>query len=939
MEIGKWTRIKDAVAAALEMEESERSEFFLSVVDLEIRDEAERLVWAHFESGKFIEKPAAVAEGHIEDEDNDPLVGETVGGYRIVNRIGAGGMGAVYLTEKPNSDVKQSFALKLIKRGMDSEAILKRFARERRILGTLKHANIAGMIDGGISDDGRPYFVMEYVEGVPLNTYCREANPGLVEILQIFTQLCSAVDYAHRNLVIHRDLKPSNIIVAADGTAKLLDFGIAKLISDDSEGVESTIESSALTPEYASPEQILGRPVSTGTDIYSLGVILFEMLTCKRPYDMTRGSFSEIVRSITETEPPPPSSVVDRGSGRAESETDENFAPRTLADRPRFDRKMLAGDLDNIVLKALRKDPLERYASVGLFSEDISRYLIGLPVSARPLTARYRFGKFVRRHRAGVAAAGLVVVSLLAGTSVATWQAVVARRERTRAEKRFNDVRKFANTVLFDYYERIKEMPGATEVREKMVKDSLEYLNNLAEESDYSVDLQRELALAYRKVGDIQGGDASGGQLGESGGALASYQKALAIQEKVVAANPANIEDRRLLARLMIDISQKYQNTGDLNESENHAEKAIEIFRQLADEQPNELKSRSDLARALWTLAAVVRARGDIEGALKSYGQAAEIYEQLAVESPENRNYSRNAALTFKNIGGTLEQQRDFAAALELYEKALAVDLKNTTEEPNNVQWKMDLSFSYGSLSSVLQHLGRKEAAFEGLNKKLAIQETVVSADPKNAFAQRALAITFREMGDWFQKLAQMPEAIGNYQKSIEIHRQLSGADLNNVEVRRSLGESLTQLAAVLGKSNSREVAEKAFQEAGSVLRELPAKVPNDNLTNKSLAVFRAEYGFFQQKNAKNESALENFREALKLLETQSTQNDWTELKASIYEGIGDVQLLLDQKTEAADSYQKSLEIRQNSQRAGKLSTENSNRISQIQMKIIKIQK
>ncbi|HQU84991.1 MAG TPA: serine/threonine-protein kinase, partial [Pyrinomonadaceae bacterium] len=511
MDAAKWQNIKQLMSAAIELSAEKRRDFLAQESDIEIRTAVEKLIAAHERAEDFIEKPIAVERGFAEDDTEDVFIGKQIEDYLILERIGAGGMGAVYLAERLHSDFKQKVALKIIKRGMDSEAILKRFARERRILSTLKHPNIAQLLDGGISKEGLPFFVMEYIEGFPLKQFCSIKDVSLEQRLEIFRQICAAVDEAHKNLIIHRDLKPSNIFVTADGTPKLLDFGIAKLLSDEDDEATAT-QAKMLTPEYASPEQITGKNITTSSDIYSLGVILYELLSGHRPFETKGKSFDEIIKSVCETEPKLPSSVVIRPSFAGENATLQNKGQltkeegqRTKNEGQRTNPKLLVGDLDNIILKALRKEPSERYDSARQFSDDILRFLNGLPVLARQQTLKYRFGKYVRRHRIGVFAAALVLLSLVGGISVATWQAIVARRERARAEQRFNDVRQLANAVIFDYHDSVEKLPGSTDLRQRMVKDAAEYLDKLAVESSDDIALQTELAAAYDRLGDIEG--------------------------------------------------------------------------------------------------------------------------------------------------------------------------------------------------------------------------------------------------------------------------------------------------------------------------------------------------------------------------------------------------------------------------------------------------
>lgn len=526
MDSKDWEQIKGVFSSTLDLAEGDRASI-LAGLDPKLRVEVERLLTSFEPAESFIEESAFVQLGLNEPLAEDDFIAKSIDDYLILEEIGTGGMGAVYLAEQRTEDLSHRVALKLIKRGMDTNSVLKRFVQERQILANLEHPNIARFLDGGSTDDGLPYFVMEYVDGLPINKYCEKNGHDLRQRLEIFRKVAAAVSFAHQNLIVHRDLKPSNILVADGGEVKLLDFGIARLLNPD--WSVDTKEATAtmfrvLTPEYASPEQLRGLPTTTSGDVYSLGVVLFEILTGKRPYKIESRSPDEVAREVFTHEPVKPSSVVSDHWSAADNKTNE-ISERT---NPKFNiqnPKLLKGDLDNIILKALQKEPERRYSSVEEFSEDIRRHLEGLPVRATADTTIYRLKKFAERHRAGVVAGSFVFLVLLLATGLTTWQSIVAKRERDRAEQRFGQVRKLANSVLFEYHEGIKEMPGATTIREKMVKDSLGYLDNLANESDYSLDLQRELALAYRKVGDIQGDVSSGGHVGNSTAAMESYKR------------------------------------------------------------------------------------------------------------------------------------------------------------------------------------------------------------------------------------------------------------------------------------------------------------------------------------------------------------------------------------------------------------------------------
>ena len=425
MSTERYARLSALFQAAIDLPTSERAAFLEANCgdDGALRREVESLLAADADEDDFIAAPIATLPPDLVGNLEEECAGQSFGAYRIIREIGRGGLGTVYLAERADQQFEKQVAIKVVKRGLDTDDILNRFRAERQILAQLDHPNIARLIDAGSTGEGLPYFVMEYVDGQPIGDFCEARKLSTGERLELFRLVCAAVTYAHRHLVIHRDIKPSNILVTPEGGPKLLDFGIAKVLHADDPSAALTMTGvRVMTPEYASPEQVQGWPISTSTDVYSLGVLLYELLTGRKPYRRTTYSAEELSRAVLEQTPERPSTVLRRVSFPTGSREVESRA------------SSLRGDLDNIVLMALRKEPERRYRSVGQFSDDIRRHLEGLPVVAHKDTLGYRVTKFVGRNRIAVAAAAVVLLSLLGGMIATAWQAKRATEQARIAE-------------------------------------------------------------------------------------------------------------------------------------------------------------------------------------------------------------------------------------------------------------------------------------------------------------------------------------------------------------------------------------------------------------------------------------------------------------------------------------------------------------------------
>jgi tetratricopeptide (TPR) repeat protein/tRNA A-37 threonylcarbamoyl transferase component Bud32 len=551
-------RVAEIVETALEHDAADWSSFLDESCggDSSLRKDVESLLAYQKEATDFIETPAY--QNHADslaEESGELKPGEVLGNYKILSLLGEGGMGEVYLAE--DLDLNRQVAIKLVKAGLGRAGLIRHFRREERILAALTHPNIGRLYGGAVTQDGLPYFVMEYVEGERLDSYCAGQGLTIPQRLQLFRKICGAVSYAHQHLVIHRDLKPSNIRVTPEGEPKLLDFGIAKLLDDETTLAEQTMTlTSVMTPEYASPEQIRGESMTTASDVYSLGVVLYELLTGKKPYRIKSRRFEEISRAVADQEPTRPSTAAASG-GNSNS---------------RFrNSKLLKGDLDNVVLMALRKEPARRYSSAGQFSEDIRRHLEGLPVIARRDTVGYRTSKFVARHRLAVAATVLVAAAILGSLLIALWEARQARAQR--------DVAQRINTFLQDMLGAAA--PDAKGVDVKVV-DLL---------GDASTRARTELASRPQVMADVLM------TLGKTYISLGLYKPAEAnLRAALDASLKANGELNSTTASTMGWLGLALANLGNIGEGEQVSRKAVELQRKLHP------KGHEDLGVALYAL-------------------------------------------------------------------------------------------------------------------------------------------------------------------------------------------------------------------------------------------------------------------------------------------------------------------------------------------------
>jgi serine/threonine-protein kinase len=704
--------------------------------DTELRDEVEGVLRSYFETASDpIAQAIDAGAGSLGEIFRRPKPGTRVGAYRLIRKIGEGGMGTVYLAERADRQYRRKVAIKLVRAEMAADRVLERFHAERQILANLDHPNIARMLDGGIGDSGWPYLVMEYVEGTPIDVYCRDHNLPVRDCVRLFRKVCSAVEHAHRNLTIHRDLKPSNILVTAEGVPKLLDFGIAKLLNEEGASGMTCAGERLMTAEYASPEQILGEPVTTGTDVYGLGLVLYELLASTKPREIRDKSLLTLQRTICEHDPVRPSSRV-AAAGRA---------------------RELRGDLDHIVLKALRREPKARYGSVEQLSGDLQNYLEGFPVLARRGSGRYRAAKFVRRHRAGVAVASALVLVISAFAAGMTVLAVRLARESARAEQvssfltqlfrgsdpfRVKGDKVTARELLDEGARRVsRDLRGQPEVRAQVLETMALAYQHLGA-YDRSESLYRQEVAAYtqaagprsygvarslRQMADVER------QRSNFPAAEADLRRALAIESALLA--PTDME----LSHVYNNLGLVVQSQGRLVEAKGLFEQAVAISRRYPNQWTETLVMMSNLGAVLAETGDVVRAEPVMREVL------AQRRERLGNLHPQTIRSMVRLSRVLRGRGNYAEAVQLLRASLGAYQRVLG------PEHP-------DTAANTDSLGEVLQEMGQ-DAEAEGLYRQ-------------------AIAIGVRTLGDhsdvalWQSDLASLLRQKGSYRESERLYRQ-----------------------------------------------------------------------------------------------------------------------------------------------------------------------
>ena len=851
-----------------------------------LRRQVEALLQAHDQSQNLVLQPASAAPNATRSEMPEAATGTLVAGrYKLLEPIGEGGMGSVWLAEQ-KEPVKRKVALKLIKPGMDSRAVLARFEAERQALAVMDHPNIAKVYDGGMTGEGRPYFVMELVRGIPLTEYCDQTQLSVRERLELFGQVCSAVQHAHQKGIIHRDLKPSNILVTEhDGrpVCKVIDFGLAKAMHGAHALTDASLHTAfgsvVGTPLYMAPEQlgVSALDIDTRADLYSLGVILYELLTGSTPIEKQRlkqAALDEIVRIVREEEPPIPSQRL------SSSDTLPSVAARRHTEPSRL-TKLVRGDLDWIIMRALEKDRNRRYETANGLALDIQRYLAGEAVLAAPPSKSYRFRKFIRRNRGPVLAGSLILMALLAGiigTSYGLLQASAKRKEaerqQARAEQREQDaidaVKRFGDAVSEN--PELKNNSELEQLRKTLLQEPLAFFEalraRLEAEGDTRPESLERLAVASKNLGDLS--DEIGNKqnaisahqhalgifqrlandhpgtleykynlaatymsLGailvytdQRGVGLKAFTEALAISNSLVDAAPTNADFQLLLAVAHWNIGAELNLVSKTAEGRAAYQRACEILIRLVDAHPTSTIFRSHLAMIQGNL---VEFSGSDEEALASYEQAQDVFERLVMSDPGNLIWQSNLASIFDSRGRLLSDTGKLEEALAAYHHAHDIRRRLVQSHPTNNDLQRELAQSYRVIARGLEAIGKPQEALANLELARKILVRLVDSNPTNTDYQAGLAITQHRIGNLLRDFGKPVDAMAALQQAREILTPMVQANPDVADRQSNLGGTLNDLAFLHIDAKRWKEARELLQSAIAHQRKAIDGNPNES--------------------------------------------------------------------------------------------------------------
>jgi eukaryotic-like serine/threonine-protein kinase len=799
----RWQQVRDVLERALELALPERAAFLEASceADPSLRREVEILLASDPRVPASFLNSSALAEGLAEGTIGVDSISALQAGelfaqrFRLIRELGEGGMGQVWLAEQTHP-VQRQVALKLIRAGMYDDALVQRFQSERQSLAIMDHPAIAKVFEAGTTPQGQPYFIMEYVPGLPITEYCDQKKLSIRDRLELFIQACEGVQHAHQKAIIHRDLKPANILVVeVDGkpVPRIIDFGLAKTFVPRSAGASLFTQLGQFvgTPGYMSPEQADPQvpDIDTRTDVYSLGVILYVLLTGILPFEVKRQPLDELLRRLREEEPPRPSTKVraDRDSlaGTARA---RGIEPHQLAN-------LLRGDLDWISMKALDKDRARRYGAPSELVADIRRYLNNEPVVARPPSAAYQTGKFVKRNKLALAVATVFALVVLAGVVAIVREARIARGEQARSEQRFQSLRKLTNSLLFEFHDSIENLPGSTAARELVVRRALEYLEQIESEGHNDPATLRDLAAAYERLGQIQ--------------------------------------------------SQAFHphmgGTGSLQQAYELFEKALDIRRKLASSNPGDLSPQFDLLGSMMNVAGVYEERGDLDRALDLQQQRLEIEERLATkhDSEELRSAIGGSLI---GIGDLKIWLGDYGSAVDFMRRALAMSQASLDASPQSFQARRSVLRAHSWLGTALKFDRQYSEAATETRKGLVLAEQLAAGDPNNSYIQRYVGSDAEELCKCLAYAGLFSEVRRHCRRAIAIDEDMLKSDKDNVQASADSASTNLTTGLALYLMHSPQEALPFLRRADSMYLEVARRDPDSqsNAIDHSVALIYA---------------------------------------------------------------------------------------------------
>jgi non-specific serine/threonine protein kinase/serine/threonine-protein kinase len=746
---------------------------------------------------------------------NAPVPEGRIGSYRLVRLIGQGGMGEVWLAERADEAYSKQVAIKFMGSYQDREAA-DWFRRERQALARLEHPHIARLLDGGETPDGRLFLVMEYVDGVPIDQWC--AGRAVEEIVDLFLQVCSAIEHAHRALIVHRDIKPANVLVTAEGQTRLLDFGIAKEMEETPTERAERTTTQAYTLHYASPEQLEGRNITVASDIYSLGALLYRLLSGRVPHAETNSALGQL-QAIQTTQPPRPSRVV--------------LADARLPELERRRRaRRLHGDLDDIVLKCLRREPELRYGSARELIEDIGRYRAHEPVLARKGSAAYRASRFLRRHWLGLAAAAAVLLTLAGGLWATHRQALEAERQRALAQKRFDLSRALVNDVLFDFQDRLATVPGTIEARRRLVDQAQKYLHKVAADAQEDPGLLVDLALAERRLGDIAGNPGMP-NLGDTPGALRHFQRADRLVRRALALQPGNIDAQNALAKIDFSLASYYYWNDDLAAAEKLFKQLIALLEAQARARPSAILDR-DLGAAKVGLGDVYYWSSKLELALKTYDEGCAKILASKDTSTEWLDAKGNCHSRRSDALAWLERYPEAEAAIAA---AIAIYKPMYEAKPDRLDRAHAYMVNLNKQGEIYSWQEKYPQSFAAYTESLRIAERQYNADPTDLRSARDLAMGRNKRGDAYVETKRFAEAIADYESAKAIFANLREKDPTQSEFERDFAISHHRIGIAYALSGQAAKATPYFDTELEIMRRRWQAAPTKAWARRDLAV------------------------------------------------------------------------------------------------------